>query len=1374
MKISGKPKTPIIAAQSKEKRDQQASSVNGNKGGTKARTSRTSKSKTNGVKSVVLERISDGILALDAGLTYTYLNERAGELLGCKSDELIGRSLWQAHPDADGAPLAEACRRALETQTIVPLDGYFPASDRWLAGRVYPSAEGVSVLFMEGTQRKWEEIRDTSSLPEQNPNPVLRFTPQGEILYANPSAKTLLRAWENQDAQTTSLSEIQLLLPSVTDEGLTTDIEIVNEGKVYTGLLVPVKEHGYINLYLRDITERKQVEESLRAHINQTNAGITRTDLDGRFTFANQAFCDLLGYSEDELLGKTIWEISHSEDVAKNERLFERMVREGRSFQLEKRALRRNGSVLWVSVGTSPLRDAAGTIRAATSIVVDITRRKRAEESLLDSARRTLYLSSLSDAMRPLSDPSTIQIEALRLLGAHLKASRVAYIEMEPDGRAFVRDSYVDGIGKMGEQFNIDTFIPQSQRMDFRAGRVISASDVQSDSRFSESQKAEHESLGIAAEILYPFVRAGEVIAALCIQQSQPRAWKNEELSLVRETGERLQAAIEHAHAERKLRDSERRFRILSNTVPSVVWTASPNGTIEYANDIWYNYAGITPEQNATNWAELVLHPDDYERCVRAWTHALETVPDEYLIEVRNRRHDGVYRWFQTRAIPVRDEHGSVTAWYGVTTDIHERKAIEQEKNDLLEREQTLRLDAEQARIEAEQSKIKAEEELVERKLAEQALGQWADAPLPQETRSPWLRYGMAFAATAAAIGLRMLLDPVLGEYVQYTLLFAAVAFSVWYGGLGPALFSAIFGYLGISWFIMDWQHILNPNAADLTGFVIFLFSTVIIMFLGSAMRRAQRHAHQSARVAVARQRQAELHLIEQKRVEEALRESEQRFRDIFETAGVSVWVEDFSAVTQAIEELRTQGVQDFRAYFLQHPDFVRKAVDLVQILDVNQETLRLFGAKNKDELLHSLSNVFLPETEAVFLEELVTLAEGQAVMRAETQLHTLDDRLITVLFTVHFNPQVGDTRRVVVTLTDITERKHMEQALEHEKQLFKLLFETMPVMVSLYDPESNTLRLNAEFERALGWRDEEVTVQSLLEYLYPDIEYRNQILQRMAAAGRNDWVEVQVQARDGRTLDSLWSNISIMNDKQIVSGIAIGIDITERKQDELALRQYARQQEALYELTNRLQHTKSQEDIYNAAQDAILYALQCDRASILLFDDTDAMHFVAWRGLSDEYRTATDGHSPWKRDEKDPEPISMADIDAAELSDSLKAIIKEEGIASLAFIPLVSNGQLIGKFMAYFNTPHDWSDREIDLGQTIARQLATAVERKRADDALHASEERFAQFMQYLPGLAWIKDIQGRYVFANAAAEQAFGTLREELYGRTDAEVFP
>lgn len=227
------------------------------------------------------------------------------------------------------------------------------------------------------------------------------------------------------------------------------------------------------------------------------------------------------------------------------------------------------------------------------------------------------------------------------------------------------------------------------------------------------------------------------------------------------------------------------------------------------------------------------------------------------------------------------------------------------------------------------------------------------------------------------------------------------------------------------------------------------------------------------------------------------------------------------------------------------------------------------------------------------------------------------------------------------------------------------------------------------------------------------------------------------------------------------------GSDITERKRAEQALQEFARQQQALYQLTDRLHRTNSLEDVFNAAFDAILGALQCDRASILLFDDKDVMHFVAWRGLSDGYRKATDGHSPWKVDEKNPELIRVNDVNTADLSDSLKVVIKSEGIGALAFIPLVANGKLIGKFMTYYNAPHVFGEDEVGLSLTIARQLAFGVDRKRSEEKLRQAAAFNEAVMGSMGEGLYTVDSEGKVTSLNPAAEKMFGWTFDELRGR-------
>jgi len=202
--------------------------------------------------------------------------------------------------------------------------------------------------------------------------------------------------------------------------------------------------------------------------------------------------------------------------------------------------------------------------------------------------------------------------------------------------------------------------------------------------------------------------------------------------------------------------------------------------------------------------------------------------------------------------------------------------------------------------------------------------------------------------------------------------------------------------------------------------------------------------------------------ITKRKEAEARLRESEQRYRYIFDSTGVSIWEEDFSQVKVAIDELRSRGVRDFREYFAAHPEFVQQAITMVRIVDVNDVSVKLFAAESKDELLVSLHKVFVPETQEVFLRELIAIAEGRTSFEAETVLQSLKGDTLTALFTITFPHPSARFDRVLVTITDITERKRAEY-------LTGQVFESSPDRVSIIGRDYRYQRVNPVFERF--WR---------------------------------------------------------------------------------------------------------------------------------------------------------------------------------------------------------------------------------------------------------------------------------------------------------------
>jgi PAS domain S-box-containing protein len=129
----------------------------------------------------------------------------------------------------------------------------------------------------------------------------------------------------------------------------------------------------------------RESEARMRAIIEQATAGMARCDTAGRILFVNKRFCQMVGYEPSELIGKAIEEITHPDDVGQTNHFFERMIREGKPYEFEKRYLRKDGSVLWVDVSASAVRDEKGRTQSAVAVVVDVSARKKAEAELKKS-----------------------------------------------------------------------------------------------------------------------------------------------------------------------------------------------------------------------------------------------------------------------------------------------------------------------------------------------------------------------------------------------------------------------------------------------------------------------------------------------------------------------------------------------------------------------------------------------------------------------------------------------------------------------------------------------------------------------------------------------------------------------------------------------------------------------------------------------------------------------------------------------------------------------------------------------------------------------------------------------------------------------------
>ncbi len=459
---------------------------------------------------------------------------------------------------------------------------------------------------------------------------------------------------------------------------------------------------GGMSAYFRDITAEKRALETLRARqraedevarlsaesavrlaeletlleVLPVGIGIA-SDRECRAIRVNPAFARVLGIAVEANASKTAPEPERpgafrvlddaGREVAGDDLPMQVAAREGRELRdLEYNIVHADGRSVRLLEYAAPLFDASGQPRGAVGAFVDITERRMAEE-------RHRFLVALDDAVHPLSAPGEIVATAARLLGEHLGADRCAYADVEADEDTMnLTGDYCRGVPSIVGRYTFTQFGSEVLRL-MRADEPFAVEDIETHRPAPEDLVAYRATL-IRAVICVPLHKAGKFVAAMAVHQRVPRRWRADEVALVLHVANRCWEALERARVTRDLGASEERFRTLADNIAQLAWMADPEGWIFWYNRRWFHYTGTTLEQMQGWGWEAVHHPKHLACVVEKWQQHLRA-GKEWEDTFPLRGADGEYRWFLSRAFPIRDAEGKVQRWFGTNTDVTEQRA---------------------------------------------------------------------------------------------------------------------------------------------------------------------------------------------------------------------------------------------------------------------------------------------------------------------------------------------------------------------------------------------------------------------------------------------------------------------------------------------------------------------------------------------------------------------------------------------------------------------------------------------------------------------------------------------------------------------------
>ncbi|MDR3573474.1 MAG: PAS domain S-box protein [Anaerolineaceae bacterium] len=388
----------------------------------------------------------------------------------------------------------------------------------------------------------------------------------------------------------------------------------------------------------QDISERKRAEDALRASESKYRAlvenipqRIFTKDKNLVYISCNENFARDLDIRPEECAGRTDFDFFSKELAEKYRAGDRRVLQSGQTEVIEERYFRQDQDA-WVQTVKTPLLEKDGTVSGILGIFWDITERKRAESQLRESEQR------------------------YRGLFEHM-IEGFAYCKMEYENDLPVDFTYLEINQKFEELTGLTNVIGK------KVSEVIPG--------IQDSNPELFEVYGRVAATGNP-ERLETYLPEIGIWLSIS-VYSNKKDSFIAV----FDNITGRKQAEEKLRQSERLYRAIGETIDYGVWVCAPDGRNIYASESFLKLVGLTQQQCSDfGWGD-VLHPDDAERTLAAWKECVRT-GGTWDIEHRYRGVDGKYHPILARGVPIRDEQGQITFWAGINLDISKQKQAEE------------------------------------------------------------------------------------------------------------------------------------------------------------------------------------------------------------------------------------------------------------------------------------------------------------------------------------------------------------------------------------------------------------------------------------------------------------------------------------------------------------------------------------------------------------------------------------------------------------------------------------------------------------------------------------------------------------------------